>query len=135
MLCCSGVSPDRKYAFVDAPKDILNEGWTYISSAMDSGNPPCLPKTFNMPEYQGGFKGKIPEGALVGICCANHHDQFELADGEFPVVNAVADAAKKAVSGVAGIKWYKHAGTFEISNHGGEPCTFYEAAIPAGECK
>ena len=105
---------DRDYAFVDAPNDILNSGWTYISSAMDTGDPPCKPNDMTpaMPEYQGGFKGKIPAGALVGICCANHHDQFELADGEFPVVSG---------PGGSDITWYKHNGNFEISNHGGEP--------------
>ena len=128
---------DRNYKFVKAPKDILNGGWTYVSSAMDKGNSspnspvPCKPRDFpgvaHMDEYQGGFRGRVPDNALVGICCANHHDKFERADGEFPVVNAMEDSSGKGVtSGVFGIKWFKHAGTFKISDHGGEP--WYEGS-------
>ena len=30
------------------------------------------------------------------------------------------------------IDWVLHPGTFAISQHGGEPCTFFQAVVPAG---
>jgi hypothetical protein len=29
--------------------------------------------------------------------------------------------------------WTVHPGTFAITNHGGEPCTFFETQVPAGD--
>ena len=122
---------DRNYAFTTAPTDILSGRWGYISSGMDSKGPPCKPMRLDgkeMPEYQGGFQGTLKSDLVVGICCANHHTGLEReGEGIFPRVNDKKN--------FPGIDWHLHDGKFAISEHGGEPCTFFEAVVKAGTCK
>ena len=110
--CIEGVGADvklwsnRDYAFIDAPSDVLGGQWTYQRVNLD-GDRPC--------GAEGGFDGTISEKANVAICCANHCGSENTPTG-------------------AG-DWFEHAGSFAISQHGGEPCTFYETRLEAGDYK
>jgi hypothetical protein len=99
---------DRSYAWGEAPSDLLGGDWAYRSSPMSTG-PIC--------DTEGGFKGNVKEKSLVAMCCASHCGSINVP----------------TVHGVAEFEWYTHDGAFAISNHGGEPCTFYEALVEPGD--
>jgi hypothetical protein len=100
---------DRSYAWTNGPSDIIGGGWSYFSVPLETGNgAPC--------PHEGGFNGNIAAAATIAICCANHCN----------AVNTPVDPTNT-------LAWTVHPGTFAISNHGGEPCTFFEAQVPAGD--
>ena len=59
---------------------------------------------------EGGFDGEIKATADVAICCANHDCGTNLPVSSAPVGG-----------------WYQHSGKYSITNHGVQPCTFFEA--------
>ena len=65
-------------------------------------------------QYEGGFKGRINEVATVAVCCANHCGSINTPTG-------------------VSTQWSPHPGTFSITQHDGEPCTFYETRLQPGE--
>ena len=100
---------DRAYAWLSAPVDMLDGGWTYLQVPLEVGSgAPC--------PHEGGFSGSIQVEAVVAVCCANHCGQANLP-----------------ASGSAALTWTQHPGTFAISGHGGAPCTFFEAQVSSAE--
>ena len=102
---------DRNYAWITAPADILDGRWTYIRPALETNSGAPCPS-------EGGFSGTLEVAAVVAICCANH-----CGDGQ-NMPTSVPELANSA--------WTTHPGTWALSGHGGEPCTFYENRAPAG---
>jgi len=99
---------DRDYAWADgqSPTDILDGEWTYIRVPLETSNKaPCA--------NEGGFNGFVAEHCVAAICCANHCGQENTPTG--------------------GGAWTQHPGTFQITQHGGEPCTFYETRLQPGD--
>eukprot|EP01046_Picozoa_sp_COSAG06_P018904 COSAG06_NODE_1330_length_9845_cov_6.248204_2_plen_1304_part_00 len=101
---------DRDYGWTTAPADILDGRWTYVRPALEVGEGAPCPN-------EGGFAGTLDQPAVVAICCANH-----CGDENTPTAES---------DGVA-LSWTIHPGTWALSGHGGEPCSFYEARLPVG---
>ena len=99
---------DRDYAWAnsEAPVDLLDGEWSYIRTALEvQSGAPC--------STEGGFRGTVLESTVAAVCCANH-----CGDGDnLPT---------------GGGAWTRHPGTFGITGHGGEPCTFFETRLESG---
>jgi len=93
---------NRNYGWTTAPSQLLSGHWTYVRVNLD-GTRPCA--------NEGGWKGQVTETTDIAICCANHCGKTNLP----------------YITGDASYPWYKHSGSFSITQHGGSPCTFYEA--------
>ena len=73
----------------------MNGDWAYRKVPLETGNgAPC--------STEGGFKGSVSEESLVAICCANH-----CGKQNDPTISS------------SGVSFYKHDGTWPITNHGG----------------
>jgi hypothetical protein len=72
---------------------------------------------------EGGFNGNIAGPATIAICCANHCGRANT-----PIDQDVLGSNPQST-----MTWTVHPGTFAITNHGGEPCTFFETQVPAGD--
>ncbi len=116
---------DRSYAWIDGPNDVLMGGWTYFRVSLEpqAGAPCSDPANPNQNGREGGFNGNIAKPATVAICCANHCGS----------VNTPIDQDVTTANPQSTLTWVVHPGTFAITGHGGEPCTFFETAIPAGD--
>ena len=100
---------DRHYAWITAPGDIMDGEWTYMRVALEtSAGAPC--------SHEGGFHGTLTSDSAVAVCCANHCGR----------TNVPTDASTV---------WVEHPGKWSITQHPGEPCTFYEGRVHAGPVK
>ena len=100
---------DRHYAWITAPGDIMDGEWTYVRVALEtSAGAPC--------SHEGGFHGTLTSDSAVAVCCANHCGR----------TNVPTDASTV---------WVEHPGKWSITQHPGEPCTFYEGRVHAGPVK
>eukprot|EP01052_Picozoa_sp_SAG31_P002850 SAG31_NODE_103_length_25164_cov_12.124317_18_plen_374_part_00 len=122
---------DRHYGWVTAPADILDGQWTYMQVAMEhSQGAPC-----NDPAHpdnngrEGGFKGTTTTDSIAAICCANHcgSENTPVDNGGDP-----SDSTPVSASPTSALSWTVHPGTYAISDHDGQPCTFYETQLPPG---
>ena len=139
--CIDGVTPDvglwlnpqnnRDYQWTSAPTDMLGGGWGYAKASLEpsQGGPCATPSSVNnniwydpgnvgvgQAARKGGFRGTIGAAATIAICCANHCGR----------TNVPTDASTV---------WVEHPGKWSITQHPGEPCTFYEGRVHAGPVK
>ena len=129
--CYDGVSTDvplwmdRSYAWTTGPSDVLAGGWVYFRVSLEPGSgAPCSdPANPTANGREGGFDGNIAVPATIAICCANHCGR----------ANTPIDKDVLTDSPSSTMTWWVHPGTFAISNHGGEPCTFFETTVAAGD--
>ena len=116
---------DRSYAWTTGPSDVLAGGWVYFRVSLEPGSgAPCSdPANPTANGREGGFDGNIAVPATIAICCANHCGR----------ANTPIDKDVLTDSPSSTMTWWVHPGTFAISNHGGEPCTFFETTVAAGD--
>ena len=100
---------DRDYAWTTGPADVLDGAWTYMRVPLEVGHGAPCPN-------EGGFRGTVGETATVAICCANHCNMG---------LNVPVSSD--------GATWVQHPGTFSITGHNGEPCSFYETRVVPGD--
>lgn len=106
--CFGGVSApqniwtDRSYQFIKAPGDLLGGEWAYQQVELE-GNPPC--------HNEGGFKGKVEASGSVVVCLSTHCENNEPTGP---------------------LAWQRVGRTYSVSNHGGDPCKFYQSYVEAG---
>lgn len=107
--CFGGVSAsqqiwtDRTYEFIKAPGDLLGGDWAYQQVEL-AGNPPC--------PNEGGFKGKVEASGTVVACLSTHCENNEPTGS---------------------LSWQRVGKTYSVSNHGGNPCKFYQTYVEAGK--
>jgi len=106
--CAGGVATsqkiwsDRSYEFIKAPGDLLGGNWAYQQVEL-SEKPPC--------SNEGGFKGKVEASGSVAVCLASHCESNEPTGSH---------------------SWKGVGETYDISNHAGSPCKFYQTYAEAG---
>ena len=146
--CIDGVTPDvglwlnpqnnRDYQWTSAPTDMLGGGWGYAKASLEpsQGAPCATPSSVNnniwydpgnvgvgQAARKGGFRGTIGAAATIAICCANHCGE----------TNTPVDQDLLSDNPSSTIDWVMYPGSFGISRHSGEPCTFFQASVPAGD--
>eukprot|EP00947_MAST-08B_sp_MAST-8B-sp1_P000266 g266.t1 len=103
---------NRNYAWRGAPGGLLTggENWVYQRVNLNGGP---------VGGREGGFDGTLKKPAKVAVCLANHCGRTNVPDDAYQ-----------------SLRWSKISGSgYAISNHGGSPCTFWQADAQAGRLR